>query len=249
MKILVAVKRVADPNVKVRVRTDGTDVDLSSVKMTINPFDEIAVEAAVRMKEQGLATEVVVVSCGSLASQETLRTALAMGADRAILMQTDAQLQPLAVAKLLKAIVEEERPELILLGKQAIDDDSNQTGQMLAALLDLPQATYASSIEFNRENLLVTRETDDGRETVEMKLPAVITVDLRLNEPRYVTLPNLMKAKKMPLMLMAAESIDVDISPRYRTVSVAEPAQRKAGEMVPDVAALLKRLRAESTLI
>ena len=249
MKILVAVKRVADPNVKVRVRTDGTDVDLSSVKMTINPFDEIAVEAAVRMKEQGLATEVVVVSCGSLASQETLRTALAMGADRAILMQTDAQLQPLAVAKLLKAIVEEERPELIFLGKQAIDDDSNQTGQMLAALLDLPQATYASSIEFNRENLLVTRETDDGRETVEMKLPAVITVDLRLNEPRYVTLPNLMKAKKMPLMLMAAESIDVDISPRYRTVSVAEPAQRKAGEMVPDVAALLKRLRAESTLI
>lgn len=249
MKILVAVKRVADPNVKVRVRTDGTDVDLSSVKMTINPFDEIAVEAAVRMKEQGLATEVVVVSCGSLASQETLRTALAMGADRAILMQTDAQLQPLAVAKLLKAIVEEERPELIFLGKQAIDDDSNQTGQMLAALLDLPQATYASSIEFNRENLLVTRETDDGRETVEMKLPAVITVDLRLNEPRYVTLPNLMKAKKKPLMLMAAESIDVDISPRYRTVSVAEPAQRKAGEMVPDVAALLKRLRAESTLI
>ena len=249
MKILVAVKRVADPNVKMRVRSDRAGVDLSSVKMTINPFDEIAVEAAVRMKEQGLATEVVVVSCGSLASQETLRTALAMGADRAILMQTDAQLQPLAVAKLLKAIVEEERPELIFLGKQAIDDDSNQTGQMLAALLDLPQATYASSIEFNRENLLVTRETDDGRETVEMKLPAVITVDLRLNEPRYVTLPNLMKAKKMPLMLMAAESIDVDISPRYRTVSVAEPAQRKAGEMVPDVAALIERLRAESTLI
>jgi len=249
MKILVAVKRVADPNVKVRVRTDRAGVDLSSVKMTINPFDEIAVEAAVRMKEQGLATEVVVVSCGLSASQETLRTALAMGADRAILMQTDAELQPLAVAKLLKAIVEEEHPELILLGKQAIDDDSNQTGQMLAALLDLPQATYASSIEFNGENLLVTRETDDGRETVEMKLPAVITVDLRLNEPRYVTLPNLMKAKKKPLMLMAAESIDVDISPRYRTVSVAEPAQRKAGEMVLDVAALIERLRAESTLI
>jgi electron transfer flavoprotein beta subunit len=249
MKVLVAVKRVADPNVKVRVRADRTDVDLSSVKMTINPFDEIAVEAAVRMKEQGLATEVVVVSCGSSASQETLRTALAMGADRAILMQTGAELQPLAVAKLLKAIVEEESPQLILLGKQAIDDDSNQTGQMLAALLDLPQATYASSIELNGESLLVTRETDDGRETVEMTLPAVITVDLRLNEPRYVTLPNLMKAKKKPLMLMAAESIDVDISPRYRTLIVAEPAERKAGEMVPDVAALIKRLRAESTLI
>ena len=249
MKVLVAVKRVADPNVRVRVRADRTDVDLSSVKMTINPFDEIAVEAAVRMKEQGLATEVVVVSCGSSASQETLRTALAMGADRAILMQTGAELQPLAVAKLLKAIVEEESPQLILLGKQAIDDDSNQTGQMLAALLDLPQATYASSIELNGESLLVTRETDDGRETVEMTLPAVITVDLRLNEPRYVTLPNLMKAKKKPLMLMAAESIDVDISPRYRTLIVAEPAERKAGEMVPDVAALIKRLRAESTLI
>ncbi|MFK4443765.1 electron transfer flavoprotein beta subunit [Caballeronia udeis] len=252
MKVLVAVKRVADPNVKVRVRTDHTDVDLSSVKMTINPFDEIALEAAVRLKEQGLATEVIVVACGLPASQETLRTALAMGADRAILMQTDAQLQPLAVAKLLKVVVDGESPQLILLGKQAIDDDSNQTGQMLAALLDLPQATCASSIELsglNGERLVVTRETDEGQESVDMTLPAVVTADLRLNEPRYVTLPNLMKAKKKPLRLIAADSIGVDISPRCRTLSVAEPAERKAGELVPDVATLIARLRTESTLI
>ncbi|TCG06133.1 electron transporter RnfB [Paraburkholderia steynii] len=247
MKILVGVKRVADPNVKVRVRSDRTAVDLANIKMTINPFDEIAVEAAIRLKEQGAATEVVVVSCGTAASQDALRTALAMGADRAILVQTEAELQPLAVAKLLKAIVDKESPDVVLLGKQAIDDDSNQTGQLLAALLDRPQATFASAIERTGSGLLVRRETDDGRETVEMSLPAVITADLRLNEPRYVTLPNLMKAKKKPLDTLDASTLGADIAPRFKIVSLDEPPARQAGERVPDVAALVARLRAEST--
>ncbi|MBN3786533.1 electron transfer flavoprotein subunit beta/FixA family protein [Burkholderia sp. Ac-20353] len=249
MKVLVGVKRVADPNVKVRVRSDGSDVDLANIKMTINPFDEIAVEAAIRLKEQGVASEVVVVSCGTTASQDALRTALAMGADRGILVQTDAELQPLAVAKLLKAVVGQESPEVILLGKQAIDDDSNQTGQMLAALLDLPQATFASSIERHDKQLVVIRETDDGQETVVMDLPAVVTADLRLNEPRYVTLPNLMKAKKKPLDVLDAAELGVDIAPRFKTISVQEPAPRKTGELVPDVATLASRLRAKTTSI
>ncbi|SIO72048.1 electron transfer flavoprotein beta subunit [Burkholderia sp. GAS332] len=248
MKILVGVKRVPDPNVKVRVRGDGAGVDLANIKMTVNPFDEIAVEAAVRLKEKGDASEVVVVSCGTAQSQDALRTALAMGADRAILVQTDAELQPLAVAKIMKALVAREAAELVLMGKQAIDDDSNQTGQLLAALLDVPQATYASSIERRGDQLVVVKETDDGRETVEMDLPAVITADLRLNEPRYVTLPNLMKAKKKPLEVIEVGGLDVDVAPRFRTVSVREPALRKAGEMVPDVATLVSRLRAETTL-
>ncbi|QCP49624.1 electron transfer flavoprotein subunit beta/FixA family protein [Trinickia violacea] len=249
MKILVGVKRVVDPNVKVRVRSDHAGVDLANVKMTLNPFDEIAVEAAIRLKEQGVATEVIVVSCGTAASQEALRAALAMGADRGILVQTEAELQPLAVAKLLKSITEKEAPDLILLGKQAIDDDSNQTGQLLAALLDFPQAPFASAIERRGAQLLVTRETDDGSETVEMSPPAVVTADLRLNEPRYVTLPNLMKAKKKPLDTLDAASLGVDIAPRFKTVSVEEPPPRKAGERVPDVAALIARLRAVSTSI
>ncbi|SIO28046.1 electron transfer flavoprotein subunit beta/FixA family protein [Paraburkholderia phenazinium] len=248
MKILVGVKRVPDPNVKVRVRSDGTGVALANIKMTVNPFDEIAVEAAVRLKEKGDASEVVVVSCGTAQSQDALRTALAMGADRAILVQTDAELQPLAVAKIMKALVAREAAELVLMGKQAIDDDSNQTGQLLAALLDVPQATYASSIERRGDQLVVVKETDDGRETVEMDLPAVITADLRLNEPRYVTLPNLMKAKKKPLEVIDVADLDVDVAPRFRTVSVREPAPRKAGEIVPDVATLVSRLRAETTL-
>lgn len=248
MKILVGVKRVPDPNVKVRVRSDRAEVDLSNIKMTINPFDEIAVEAAIRLKEKGDASEVVVVSCGTTASQDVLRAALAMGADRAILVQTDAELQPLAVAKLLREVVAKESADLVLLGKQAIDDDSNQTGQLLAALLDAPQATFASSIERRGEQLIVTRETDDGRETVEMTLPAIVTADLRLNEPRYVTLPNLMKAKKKPLDVIDAGSLGVDIAPHFRTLTVREPAPRKAGELVPDVATLVSRLRAETSL-
>ncbi|MFL9863480.1 electron transfer flavoprotein subunit beta/FixA family protein [Paraburkholderia fungorum] len=249
MKILVAVKRVADPNVKVRVRSDGNGVDLTNIKMTINPFCEIAVEAAVRLKEQGLASDVVVVSCGPTPSQDALRTALAMGADRAILVHTEAELQPLAIAKLLKSIVAKEAPDLILLGKQAIDDDSNQTGQMLAALLDRPQATYASSISLKDGRLSVTRETDDGTETAQMTLPAVVTADLRLNEPRYVTLPNLMKAKKKPLDVVQASELGVDIDPHYRTIAVSEPPEKKGGEIVADVNTLLSRLRSDSTLI
>ncbi|MFL9950035.1 electron transfer flavoprotein subunit beta/FixA family protein [Paraburkholderia agricolaris] len=248
MKILVGVKRVPDPNVKVRVRGDGAGVDLANIKMTINPFDEIAVEAAVRMKESGGASEVVVVSCGTTQSQDALRTALAMGADRAILVQTDAELQPLAVAKILKELVTKESAELVLLGKQAIDDDSNQTGQLLAALLDAPQATYASSIKRQGDQLTVVKETDYGRETVELSFPAVITADLRLNEPRYVTLPNLMKAKKKPLGVVDVASLGVDIAPRFRTVSVREPVARKPGELLPDVDALVSRLRAETNL-
>jgi len=248
MKILVGVKRVPDPNVKVRVRSDGSGVDLANIKMTVNPFDEIAIESAVRLKEKGDATEVVVVSCGTAQSQEALRTALAMGADRAVLVQTDVELQPLAVAKILRELVVKEAVDLVILGKQAIDDDSNQTGQFIAALLDAPQATYASSIELRGNQLVVVKETDDGRETVEMSLPAVVTADLRLNEPRYVTLPNLMKAKKKPLEILPAESFGVDISPRFRTVSVREPAPRKPGQLVPDVASLVSHLRADTTL-
>ncbi|WP_193101394.1 electron transfer flavoprotein subunit beta/FixA family protein [Burkholderia sp. Z1] len=248
MKILVGVKRVPDPNVKVRVRADGAGVDLANIKMAVNPFDEIAVESAVRLKEKGDASEVVVVSCGTAQSQETLRTALAMGADRAILVQTDVDLQPLAVAKILKKLVASEAADLVILGKQAIDDDANQTGQLLAALLDVPQATYASSIERRDNQLIVVKETDDGRETVEMSLPSVVTADLRLNEPRYVTLPNLMKAKKKPLEVVDADSLGVDIAPRFRTVAVREPASRKPGERIADVAALVSRLRAETTL-
>lgn len=247
MKILVGVKRVPDPNVKVRVRSDGSGVDLANIKMTVNPFDEIAIESAVRLKEKGEASEVVVVSCGTAQSQEALRTALAMGADRAILVQADAELQPLAVAKILKHLVAKEAADLVILGKQAIDDDCNQTGQFLAALLDAPQATFASSIERRDGQLVVVKETDDGRETVEMSLPAVVTADLRLNEPRYVTLPNLMKAKKKPLEVVDVAGLGVDIAPRFRTVSVREPAPRKPGELVPDVATLLSRLRAETT--
>ena len=243
MKIIVGVKRVVDSNVKVRVRADGTAVDISNVKMSMNPFDEIAVEEAVRLKEAGVATEIVAVSAGSGQSQETLRTALAIGADRAILIETDKELQPLAVAKLLKAVIDKEQPRLVILGKQAIDDDSNQTGQMLAALAGWPQATFASKVGVAGNDVTVSREVDGGTETVMLQLPAVVTTDLRLNEPRYVTLPNIMKAKKKPLETIAADSLGVDISPRLKTLKVAEPPTRSAGEKVADAATLVQRLR------
>jgi len=243
MKIIVGVKRVVDSNVKVRVRADGTAIDISNVKMSMNPFDEIAVEEAVRLKEAGVATEIVAVSAGSGQSQETLRTALAIGADRAILIETDKELQPLAVAKLLKAVIDKEQPRLVILGKQAIDDDSNQTGQMLAALAGWPQATFASKVALVGNDVTVSREVDRGTETVMLHLPAVVTTDLRLNEPRYVTLPNIMKAKKKPLETIAADSLGVDISPRLKTLKVAEPPTRSAGEKVADAAALVQRLR------
>ena len=249
MKILVAVKRVVDYNVKVRVRADGMGVDLANVKMSMNPFDEIAVEEAMRLKEKGVATEVVVVSCGVAQCQETLRTAMAMGADRAILVETDAELQPLAVAKLLKALVDREQPGLVILGKQAIDDDANQTGQMLAALAELPQATFASKIEVADGQALVTREVDGGLETIAVSLPAIVTTDLRLNEPRYVTLPNIMKAKKKPLEVVKPLDLGVDVSPRLQTLKVSEPPRRGAGIKVPDVAALLDKLRNEAKVI
>jgi electron transfer flavoprotein beta subunit len=249
MKILVAVKRVVDYNVKVRVRADGMGVDLANVKMSMNPFDEIAVEEAMRLKEKGLATEVLVVSCGVAQCQETLRTAMAIGADRAILVETDVELQPLAVAKLLKALVDREQPGLVILGKQAIDDDANQTGQMLAALADLPQATFASKIEVADGQALVTREVDGGLETIAVTLPAIVTTDLRLNEPRYVTLPNIMKAKKKPLEVMKPVELGIDVSPRLQTLKVSEPPQRSAGIKVPDVAALLDKLRNEAKVI
>jgi electron transfer flavoprotein beta subunit len=249
MKILVAVKRVVDYNVKVRVKGDGTGVDIASVKMSMNPFDEIAVEEAVRLKEKGVATEVIVVSAGVAQCQETLRTAMAIGADRGILVETDAELQPLAVAKLLKALVDQEQPGLIILGKQAIDDDANQTGQMLAALADLPQATFASKVEIAGDKVNVTREVDGGLETLSLSTPAVITTDLRLNEPRYVTLPNIMKAKKKLLVIVKPEDLGVDVAPRLRTLKVAEPAGRKAGVMVPDVAALVDKLKNEAKVI
>jgi electron transfer flavoprotein beta subunit len=249
MKILVGVKRVVDFNVKVRVKGDGSGVETANVKMSMNPFDEIAVEEAMRLKEAGVATEVVVVSCGVQACQETLRTALAIGADRAILVQTDAELQPLAVAKLLKSITDREKPKLVILGKQAIDDDSNQTGQMLAALLNWPQATFASKLKIEGDKAQVTREVDGGLETIAIKLPAVVTTDLRLNEPRYVTLPNIMKAKKKTLDTLTPDALAVDVSPRLTTLKVVEPAKRKAGVKVPDAKALVDKLRNEAKVV
>ena len=249
MKILVAIKRVVDFNVKVRVKGDGSGVETANVKMSMNPFDEIAVEEAVRLKEAGTATEVVAVSCGLQACQETLRTALAIGADRAILVETDAELQPLAVAKLLQKIALKENPSLVILGKQAIDDDSNQTGQMLAALLGWPQATFASKVKKEGEKLQVTREVDGGLETLSIGLPAVVTTDLRLNEPRYVTLPNIMKAKKKTLETLKPDALGVDVAPRLQTLKVVEPAKRKAGTKVADVKALVDKLRNEAKVI
>ncbi|WP_394060520.1 electron transfer flavoprotein subunit beta/FixA family protein [Alcaligenes sp. WGS1538] len=249
MKVLVPVKRVVDYNVKVRVKSDQSGVDIANVKMSMNPFDEIAVEEATRLKESGAASEVVAVSCGVAQSQETLRTALAIGADRATLVQTDAELQPLAVAKLLKAVVDKEQPQLVILGKQAIDDDSNQTGQMLAALLDWPQATFASKVELSADSVSVTREVDGGLETVKLTLPAVITTDLRLNEPRYVTLPNIMKAKKKTLETLTPEELGVDVAPRIKTLKVSEPPVRSAGVIVPDVATLVEKLKNEAKVI
>ena len=249
MKVLVPVKRVVDYNVKVRVKADGTGVDIANVKMSMNPFDEIAVEEAVRLKEKGAVTEVIAVSCGLTACQETLRTAMAIGADRAILVETDAELQPLAVAKLLKALVDREAPGLVILGKQAIDDDCNQTGQMLAALANLPQATFASKVEVADGHASVTREVDGGLETVRLKLPAVVTTDLRLNEPRYVTLPNIMKAKKKPLDVLKPADLGVDVTPRIRTLKVSEPPKRGAGVRVPDVATLVAKLKNEAKVI
>ena len=253
MKVLVPVKRVVDYNVKVRVKSDGTGVDIANVKMSMNPFDEIAVEEAVRLKEAGTATEVVAVSAGVAGCQETLRTAMAIGADRGILVETDAELQPLAVAKLLKTLVDKEQPKLVILGKQAIDDDANQTGQMLAALLGWPQATFASKVviagqgEEMRAN--VTREVDGGLETLEISLPAIITTDLRLNEPRYATLPNIMKAKKKPLDTVKPDGLGVDVAPRLKTLKVAEPAKRQAGVKVADVADLVAKLKNEAKVI
>ena len=249
MKVLVPVKRVIDYNVKVRVKPDGSGVETANVKMSMNPFDEIAVEEAVRQKEAGAATEIIAVSCGVAACQETLRTALAIGADRAILVESGDELQPLAVAKILKALCEKEKPELVILGKQAIDDDSNQTGQMLAALLGWPQATFASKVKLEGGKASVTREVDGGLETISLKLPAVVTTDLRLNEPRYVTLPNIMKAKKKPLETVKPDALGVDVAPRLQTVKVVEPAKRKAGAKVADVKTLVDKLRNEAKVI
>ena len=249
MKVLVSVKRVVDYNVKVRVKSDGTGVETANVKMSMNPFDEIALEEAVRLKEAGVATEIVAVSCGVQSCQETLRTALAIGADRAILVETGEDLQPLAVAKLLKKICEKETPQLVILGKQAIDDDSNQTGQMLAALLGWSQATFASKLVVEKEKATVTREVDGGLETVSIKLPAIVTTDLRLNEPRYVTLPNIMKAKKKPLEALKPDALGVDVAPRLQTLKVVEPPRRKAGGKVPDAKALVAKLRNEAKVI
>ena len=249
MNILVPVKRVVDYNVKVRVKADQSGMDLANVKMSMNPFDEIAVEEAVRLKEKGVVTEVIAVSCGVTQCQETLRTAMAIGADRAILVETAEELQPLAVAKLLKALMDKEQPGLVILGKQAIDDDCNQTGQMLAALADLPQGTFASKVEVAGDKAKVTREIDGGLETLEVSLPAVVTTDLRLNEPRYVTLPNIMKAKKKPLDVVKPEDLGVDVSPRLKTLKVSEPPKRGAGIKVADVAALVEKLKNEAKVI
>jgi len=249
MKVLVPVKRVVDYNVKVRVKSDGTGVDIANVKMSMNPFDEIAVEEAVRLKEKGVVTEVIAVSCGVTQCQETLRTAMAIGADRAILVETDAELQPLAVAKILKALVDKEQPQLVILGKQAIDDDCNQTGQMLAALTGLPQGTFASKVEVADGKVAVTREVDGGLETVSLSLPAVVTTDLRLNEPRYVTLPNIMKAKKKQLDVVKPADLGVDVTPRIKTLTVVEPAKRSAGIKVPDVATLVDKLKNTAKVI
>jgi len=249
MKVLVPVKRVVDYNVKVRVKSDGTGVDIANVKMSMNPFDEIAIEEAVRLREKGVATEVIAVSCGVTQCQETLRTAMAIGADRAILVEADAELQPLAVAKLLKALIDKEQPGLVILGKQAIDDDCNQTGQMLAALARLPQATFASKVEVADGRVRVTREVDGGIETLSLSMPAVITADLRLNEPRYVTLPNIMKAKKKPLEIVKPADLGVDVAPRLKTLKVSEPPKRGAGVKVPDVATLVSKLKNEAKVI
>jgi len=249
MKALVAVKRVVDYNVKVRVKSDNSGVDIANVKMSMNPFDEIAVEKAVRLKEKGVVTEVIAVSCGPTQCQETLRTAMAIGADRAILVESNEDLQPLAVAKLLKALVDKEQPGLVILGKQAIDDDCNQTGQMLAALADLPQGTFASKVEIADGKAAITREVDGGAETLSLTLPAVVTTDLRLNEPRYVTLPNIMKAKKKPLETLTPEALGVNVAPRIKTLKVAEPAKRSAGIKVPDVATLVAKLKTEAKVI
>lgn len=249
MKILVAVKRVVDHNVKVRIKPDGSNVDIAGVKMGVNPFDENAIEEALRLKEKGLATEVIAVSLGGAANQDVLRHSLAMGADRAILLESDADLQPLAVAKLLKAIVEREKPDLILLGKQAIDDDAGQTGQMLAALLDYPQGTFASSIQMEANTLIVTREVDGGTETLALTLPAVVTADLRLNEPRFVKLPNLMMARKKPIETIKATELGIATEPRLKLIQVAEPAVRKAGIKVGSVEELLNKLRAHEGIL
>ena len=249
MKVLVAVKRVVDYNVKVRVKSDQSGVDIANVKMSMNPFDEIAIEEAVRLKEKGAVTEIIAVSCGVTQCQETLRTAMAIGADRAILVETSEELQPLAVAKLLKALVDKEQPGLVILGKQAIDDDCNQTGQMLAALAHLPQATFASKVEIADGKANVTREVDGGLETIAVSLPAIITTDLRLNEPRYVTLPNIMKAKKKPLEVVKPEDLGVNVAPRIKTLKVSEPPQRSAGIKVPDVATLVAKLKTEAKVI
>ena len=249
MKILVPVKRVVYYNVKVRVKADGSGVDLANVKMSMNPFDEIAVEEAVRLKEAGVATEVVTVSCGVAQCQETLRTAMAIGADRGILVETDAELQPLAVAKLLKALCDKEQPTVVICGKQAIDDDANQTGQMLAALMGWPQATFASKVALADGKATVTREIDGGLETLEMNLPAVVTTDLRLNEPRYATLPNIMKAKKKPLETVKPADLGIDVAPRLATTKVSEPAKRSAGVIVADVAQLVEKLKNEAKVI
>jgi len=249
MKVLVPVKRVVDYNVKVRVKSDGSGVDIANVKMSMNPFDEIAVEEAVRLREKGVVTEVIAVSCGVTQSQETLRTAMAIGADRAVLVETAQELQPLAVAKLLKAVYDKEKPGLVILGKQAIDDDCNQTGQMLAALLDLPQATFASKVEVADGEAVVTREVDGGSERLKIKLPAVVTTDLRLNEPRYVTLPNIMKAKKKPMEILKPADLGVDIKPHLKTLKVSEPPKRGAGVKVPDVATLVAKLKNEAKVI
>ena len=249
MKILVPVKRVVDYNVKVRVKSDGSGVDLANVKMSMNPFDEIAIEEAVRLKEAGVATEVVAVSCGVGACQETLRTAMAIGADRGILVETDVDLQPLAVAKLLKALCDKEQPQVVICGKQAIDDDANQTGQMLSALMGWPQATFASKVAVGSGKATVTREIDGGLETLEISLPAVVSTDLRLNEPRYATLPNIMKAKKKPLDTVKPDALGVDVAPRLKTLKVAEPAKRQAGVKVADVADLVAKLKNEAKVI
>ncbi|MEJ7137458.1 electron transfer flavoprotein subunit beta/FixA family protein [Amphibiibacter pelophylacis] len=249
MKVLVPVKRVVDYNVKVRVKSDNTGVDIANVKMSMNPFDEIAVEEAIRLKEKGSVTEVIAVSCGPTACQETLRTAMAMGADRAILVECADELQPLAVAKLLKALCDKEQPQLVILGKQAIDDDSNQTGQMLAALMGRPQATFASKVELSADGASVTREVDGGLETLHVGLPAVISTDLRLNEPRYVTLPNIMKAKKKPLDILKPADLGVDVAPRLKTLKVSEPPQRSAGIKVPDVATLVDKLKNDAKVL
>jgi electron transfer flavoprotein beta subunit len=249
MKVLVPVKRVVDYNVKVRVKSDGSGVDIANVKMSMNPFDEIALEEATRLKESGKVTEVVAVSIGVTQCQETLRTGMAIGADRGILVETSVETEPLAVAKVLKALADKEQPQLIILGKQAIDDDSNQTGQMLASLLGWPQATFASKVVLEDGKVTVTREVDGGLETVALSLPAIVTTDLRLNEPRYVTLPNIMKAKKKPLEIVKPEDLGVDVTPRLKTLKVVEPAKRSAGIKVPDVATLVAKLRTEAKVI